>query len=314
MRADLLHVVAVYSNPIRWESRRRVHAAFEEHMLDSGVHLTTVECAYGERPFELEDHPSINRVRVRAKTILWTKENLINIGISRLPQSWKYVAWIDADVFFRKPGWAIETVHALQHYDVVQPWSDAYDLGPKDEHLQSHKSFCRQLWHGLPVVPQGKQWWKSDGGPYDYAHSGYAWAATRTAIEWLGGLFELAAMGSGDHHMALAFVGQIEKSIPGTVSASYWKHLKQWQDRALHHVNGNLGFTWGTVEHKWHGRKAERKYVDRWGMILEHQFDPDLDLKRNSHGVFELAGNKPGLTRDLDRYFRERNEDASTIS
>lgn len=313
MRSELLHVVAVYSNPLRWESRRDLHAAFEQHMVDSGVELTTVECAFGERAFEFEGNPQINRVQVRAKTLLWTKENLINIGISRLPAGWKYVAWVDADVFFRKPGWAAEAVQALQQYDVIQPWSDAYDLGPKDEHLQAHKSFCRQFWNKQPVVPVGKAWWKTDGGPYDYAHSGYAWAATRQAIEWLGGLFELGAMGSGDHHMALAFVGRVEKSVPGRVTDAYWKHLSQWQARALHHVNYNLGFTWGTLEHRWHGRKAERKYVDRWQMILEHKFDPDSDLKRNSYGVLELAGNKPLLTRDLDHYFRQRNEDVNSI-
>ena len=31
---------------------------------------------------------------------------------------------------FRRDDWAMATLHALQHYDVVQPWSDAYDLGP----------------------------------------------------------------------------------------------------------------------------------------------------------------------------------------
>jgi hypothetical protein len=37
-------------------------------------------------------------------------------------------------------------------------------------------------------------------------------------------------------------------------------------------------------------------------------------LKRNSFGVLELAGNKPQLRRDMDAYFRSRNEDATTLS
>ena len=51
MKPELLHVVAVHSNPARWESRTRIHLDFEQHMLDSGVQLTTVECAHGDRPF-----------------------------------------------------------------------------------------------------------------------------------------------------------------------------------------------------------------------------------------------------------------------
>src|SRR5581483_1029964 len=97
-----LDVIAVYNNPVLWASRKRLHSDFEQRMLDSGVRFTTVECAYGDRPFELAPHPHINRIQVRAKTWLWVKENLVNIGISRLPHNWKYVGWIDADITFRK--------------------------------------------------------------------------------------------------------------------------------------------------------------------------------------------------------------------
>ena len=140
---DTLHVVTAIANPIRWQSRAQLYRQFEEHMLDSGVRLTVVECAYGDRPHEFADNPHITHVPVRARSVLWIKENLLNIGLGRLPQDWRNVAWIDADVTFRRPDWATETVHALQQYDVVQPWSDCYDLGPNDEHLQVHRAFCR---------------------------------------------------------------------------------------------------------------------------------------------------------------------------
>jgi len=313
MRPDLLHVVAVVANPIRWESRLRLYREFERHMLDSGVNLTVVECAYGERPWEIEQKAGVNLVQVRSKTLVWNKENLINIGFSRLPHDWKYAGWFDADLFFRRPHWATETVHALQQYDIVQPWSDAYDLGPNDEHIQHHKSFLHQWWHKQPVVPDCAKFWTFAGGPYIYPHSGYAWAITRAAFNWLGGLFELAAMGAGDHHMALSLVGRADRSLPGKVSASYERHLMEWQARALHHINGNMGFVHGTIEHRFHGKKVDRKYVDRWQMILEHGFDPDTDIKKNHYGVFELCGNKPELRHDLDMYFRQRNEDINSL-
>jgi len=314
MRADLLDVVAVYSNPMRWASRLKLHKQFEQHMIDSGVRLTVVECAFGERPYELTDHPTINRVRVRSKSAVWNKENLINIGISRLPEDWNYVCWCDADIAFRKPNWASETVHALQHYDIVQPWSDAYDLGPNDEHIQAHKSFCFQYYHDKPVVASGSgPFWGFSGGPYDYPHTGYAWAATRRAVNLLGGLFDVAGMGAGDHHMALALVGKMEKSLPGKVSASYFRNLKTWEKRAIQHINYNLGFVWGTIEHNFHGRKNQRKYIERWDMFLQNDFDPDTDLKKNSYGVYELCGNKPKLTHQLDQYFRLRNEDTNSL-
>jgi hypothetical protein len=412
MKAELLHVVTVYFNPVRWESRLRLTKEHLTHLVESGVRPTLVECALGERPFEFADFPGINHVGVRSKTLLWNKESLLRIGMQRLPDpDWKYVAWTDADIYFRKPNWGAETVHALQQYDIVQPWSDAYDLGPGDGHLAAYKSFTHQYWHGKSVVwgvdpansaferkvrgisvnpdkanlaiqtahpghvshttvmpnPDERRhnkhhkkhhhhphdphdptkcpgcggvpcycppcppcpppyyglhttqtaarmpWWKRDGGPHEYPHTGYAWAARRSAIDSLGGLFDIAAMGAGDYHMALALVGYADRSMPGKVHPSYRKHLLEWEQRAIQHVNFNLGYVPGTIEHSFHGAKGNRRYIDRWQIILEHDYDPDIDIQRNSYGVIELRCTKPGLRHDLDVYLRERNEDANIL-
>ncbi len=303
---DQLHVVTVIANPIRWKSRMRLYRDFEQHMLDSGVSLTTVECAYGDRPFELAGSRHVNHVPVRSKTLVWNKENLINLGLARLPTSWRYVAWIDADVKFRKCGWSSETVHALQQYHLVQPWSDCYDLGPDDDHLQAHRAFCRMVHEGSPISPNG-------ASRYEFAHPGYAWAATRRALTLLGGLIETAALGAGDHHMALALIGRVRESVPGGISAGYMRPLLHWQDRATHHIAQNIGYIPGTIEHAWHGSKEKRAYVDRWTILTRNSFDPETDLLRNTWGVFELSGNKPHLRREIDRYFRARDEDSNSL-
>lgn len=303
---DTLHVVTALANPIRWQSRARLYRQFEEHMLDSGVRLTVVECAYGDRPHEFAGNPHVTHVPVRARTLLWTKENLLNIGLGRLPQDWRYAAWIDADITFRKSDWASETVHALQQYDIVQPWSDCYDLGPHDDHLQVHRSFCRLAHEGVPILASGY-----DG--YAFAHPGYAWAATRRALTLLGGLIETAVLGAGDHHMALALLGRVSDSVPGGVSDGYTRPLFGWQTRAQQHVASNIGYVPGSIEHDWHGSKAKRAYIDRWNILTRNEFDPDTDLIRNTWGVLELAGNKPQLRLDIDHYFRARDEDSNSL-
>lgn len=308
-----LHVVAVYANPVQWKNRLARHLEFENFMLKAGVSLTTVECAYGESPFVLPPTPGIQRVQVRSATVVWNKENLLNIGISRLPNDWKYVMWCDADVAFRRADWVTDVLNDLQHYFVIQPWTTAYDLGPKDEHLAAHSSFLSQWWKGQPVVAENSKWWSFSGGPYTYPHTGYAWAATRQAMNWLGGLLEVGAIGAGDHHMALGLVGKAQYSLPGGISAAYADAVIEWQERAVQHINFNLGATAGTIEHYWHGSKTDRKYLDRWQILIKWKFDPVTDLKRNTYGVLELAGNKPGLQHDLQVYFRQRNEDANTI-
>ncbi len=279
-------------------------------MLESGVRLTTVECAYGERDYELGDHSQIRRVRVRANSLVWNKENLLNLGIQRLPEDWKYVCTADADIKFRHASWAAHSVDALQHYRVIQPWEHCYDLGPQGQHLDCHTSLLSLWSHDKPIV-QGPGQSCTNG--YKFGHPGFAWCWTRQALEWVGGLLESACLGAADHHMALGLFGKAAWSYPSYISEGYKRDVAQWEARACQHIGFRVGHLGGTIEHMWHGRKADRKYVDRWEIIRRHGFDPATDLKRNTHGVVELTGNKPLLAHDIDRYFRQRSEDANSI-
>jgi hypothetical protein len=280
------------------------------------VRITIVECAHGARPHELDilAGPRVTHIPVRASTLAWNKENLLNIGISRLPPDARYIGTYDADIVFRRPGWAASTIHALDLYPVVQPWDKCYDLGPNDEHICVHQSFTSVHHADGPIVAQHPKFWHSDGGPYAYPHSGFAWAWTRDILDRLGGMFEVGAMGSGDHHMALALIGKGDWSVPHGATDNYRAAIRRWEGSALAHVNGKLGFVHGTIEHMFHGRKAQRYYLSRWDMFIKHAFDPISDLKYNTYGVVEFAGNKPELERDFDRYLRSRHEDVNTLT
>jgi hypothetical protein len=309
MTANQLHVFAARFNPLRWEQPHRHFLEWSAHMLDSGVKLTVIECQYGERPFACA-LPHVNHVGVRADSWVWSKENLLNLGIARVPEA-KYICFSDADVFHRRPDWAAETVEAMQHYRIGQPWSDAYDLGPNDEHIQHHVSFCRQLHLGKPLISKAPDYWKADN--YAFPHPGYCWFILRHVLDWVGGLFEYGGMGSADHHMALALAGKVAHSVPAGAAPSYLAHLQRWEQRVAMAVNGRIGYVPGTVEHRFHGRKADRGYLSRWKLFVRHGFDPDTDLKRNSNGVLEFSGNKPEMEREWDLYLRHRAEDVNSL-
>ena len=75
MKSYLLDVVGVDFNPLRWKSRQALFQEFIRHMVDSGVRLTVVECAFGERPFEINPpRREVNIVRVRTKSMVWVKD------------------------------------------------------------------------------------------------------------------------------------------------------------------------------------------------------------------------------------------------
>jgi hypothetical protein len=300
-----LHVVAVVSNPLRFASRVRLTQEFCSQQLEAGVSLTLVECALGERAFMFEALDArINFVGVRHTTLLWHKENLINIGLSRLPRDAKYVAWIDADVMFRSPTWAVDIIHALQQYSIIQPWTAALDLGPNGEVLEMHTSFCSLWIEGKPIFPQ----WKKG---YTFGHPGYAWAARIEILQSIGGLYEGAILGSADHNWALSLLGRAAETFPSDISPEFTASQLSYQARAKHFAGQRIGRLGGTIEHSFHGPKRNRAYVSRWDILRKWKYNPVTDVRHNLDRVIELCGNKPGLQKDIEQYFSSRFEDSN---
>ena len=218
MDISKFYVVAVISNPVRYKSRYTLYKKFEAEMKAANANLMTVEIAFGSRPFEVTEAGNPMNLQLRTWDEIWHKENMINLGIRRLPSDWEYVAWIDADVSFIRPDWITETVHQLQHYQVVQMFQNAIDLGPRGEALDTHNSFGWCWLNGKALQVN----WK----PYMiYPHTGFAWAARREAIDHLGGLIDTAILGAADHHMAWSLIGKGAQtfrrtSIPTTPQTS----------------------------------------------------------------------------------------------
>jgi hypothetical protein len=137
---DLLDVVAVYDNPLHWVSRHTNFLRFEDSMVEAGVRLTTVETAYGQMPFDLADRAGVRRVRLRANSICWRKENLARLGVAAIPDA-QYLALVDGDMIFHDPLWVEEVLRGLQIHRVLQISSDIIWLGPRNELVGSGKSF-----------------------------------------------------------------------------------------------------------------------------------------------------------------------------
>lgn len=297
-----LHVIAVISNPIRFRSRYVLYKDFEKRMLDAGVTLYTVEVAFGARPFEITRHDNPHHIQYRTYEELWHKENMINVALTRLPHHWEYMAWIDADIGFCNPQWATETIQQLQHHMVVQMFAECYDLGPSFESIQKHQGFAWSYLHNCKRGPAYTHW-----------HPGYAWAARREAIEGVGGLLDIAILGAGDHHMALALIGDAKSSIPGKAHPNYARHIMAWQERAERVIKRDIGYTHGAIFHYWHGKKAARKYVERWAILLDNKFDPDADIIKDPQGLWQLNTPNIKLRDQIRLYFRQRNEDGIDI-
>jgi hypothetical protein len=309
-----LYVIAPIFNPQRYRTRWKLYKEFENYVLSNNqAHLVTIECTFGHREKVMTEQISDKHTVLHIQTSheLWLKENMINIAISRLPENWKYVAWVDADVRFTRPDWVGETIQQLQHYHLVQMWTQAIDLMPNFEHR--HKVQFSFMWSYLnqSSVPNANNYYYTIGSNMKgYWHPGYAWAARREAINDLGGLIDWSILGSADTLMAHALIGNIsEKNKPSYINGRMFEQLMEWQNRAEKHIKRNVGFVEGLITHYWHGKKVNRGYNTRGNILVENDFNPDLDLKKDWQGAYQLTDRNFKLRDDIRGYFRMRNED-----
>ena len=212
------------------------------------------------------------------------------------------MAWIDADVDFQNKDWVRETIEQLQTYKVVQLFTHCIDMGIKYETLQVHTGIMYAHCNGEKyVVP------KKYG---NYFHVGYAWAMTREAYDSIGGLIDFAILGSADNHLALALLGIVDDSLNKQLHPNYIKLCQIFQERCIKNIKKKVGYVHGTIMHYYHGSKNERYYQSRWNILVKNQFDPLVDIYKDSNGLWQLDDTKIDLRDEIIRYFRMRNEDS----
>jgi len=299
---ETLHVIRVISNPARYHSRYRLAREQEIELLNTpNVKLYTVETAYGDRTHEVTDCDNPCHLQLRTKSEIWIKENMINLAVKHLvPRTAKYIAWVDGDISFRDPHWALKTIHELQHFEVVQPWSDCVDLGPHGNIMSHFKGFGGQHQKRIP-----KQKWPAQ--PYTYAHTGFAWACTRRFWEATQGLMDFCILGSADHHMAFACIGEVKDTIHGKMGFNFHQKCFEWQEKAMRITCGEVGFVHGRIEHHFHGSKKKRYYRERWQILFG--YDPSKHLCYDEQGLIQLVDNRK-LEQEILMYNRSRLEDS----
>jgi len=291
---DALYVILPYFNYCKFKNRLRLFIEFVHRIhKQKGIHIVISECGN-----DLPSLPVYKHLRFQSDNHVWIKENLINLAIEKLPDTWKYVAWIDADLTFVNNRWVRDTVKALKQYDIVQMFQTAVNLGPNGETIKVDKGFGYM--HGI-----GSRYSKTDR--YGFWHPGYAWACTHKAYDKMTGLIDWAILGSGDRHMALAWIGKVEDSYPGNINIHYKVALHEYQARCR---DLRLSYVNGTILHHWHGSLENRKYKERWNILSNRNFDPLADIGFTSEGVIQLTTSGQRLESDLKNYFFERQEDS----
>jgi hypothetical protein len=366
-----LYAIVPVQNPWRWRSRWKHTERAIKHFADSGAVVILVELAFNRREFAFEncglhgtlvDCPDVlgtnhnyrhQFVGLRGTSELWLKENMINVGVSRIPNwNWQQVCWLDSDVMFARPNWVGECIHKLQHYAFLQMFSHARDLAPNYEMLPEDyphadgRGFVDAFFAGklfsdpLPIngkhKPEHPEHPDKPGKPPHPGHKppkppkpeyegpygarvfpGLAWACTRKAWDDVGGLLDVAIWGGGDWHMAHALIEKTEGMMRSDLHRNYKKIVMQWYYRCHTHIRRNVGVMEGSIFHNWHGKKSQRGYNVKHGLLAKVGFDPLRHLKRDMQNLYQLHDDRSTAfvkLRDILRKIaKERNEDSIDV-
>ena len=268
-------IVCCFFNPQRSAIRLKVFRQFHESI--KHLNHVVVELAIGSDGWQLQKSDNVHQLRT--KSLLWHKESLINWAVARLPKSYKYIFWLDADVLFTNCEWLTDSVQVLQSHTIVQPFEFCVHLAQHSaspgldlcglEHYNSNrvlKSFGAAHAQGL----------SGNLNYYVHGHVGFAWGARREVLEATG-LFDKALIGGADHIMAHASVGQIKHPCLSRTFSNSASIVEEWSNRFYQATQGLLGYTRGSLYHLWHGDVLKRDYfrtfIDFDSKLLQYKQD-----------------------------------------
>jgi len=302
---DDLAVVSCFFNSQSYRSKTEGFQRFQQSFAGSNLPLFTAEASLGTEPSVVQADES--NFLFYGGDVMWQKERLLNLLIQRLPRAYTKVAWVDADILFENPNWAVQTSRLLDDFKVVQPFSQCFRLRPGQEAYmgEGERSVSFAAVHHAPLLTQ-------KAGYVLHGHTGYAWAARREILEALP-LYDCAIIGGGDDLMAHAFAGNFWSDCTARAfidsRSAHFRHFRSWAESAWDIVGGSIGFVGGAAVHLWHGEHVNRGFSRRDSDLAKLGFDPVKHLSVDSAGLWRWAENAEPFDRLMKAYFASRRED-----
>lgn len=262
-------IISCFFNPQKSEYRRKAFMKFYESIKHTNFRI--IECVIGD------DEPEFSHLRnvsvIRTKNLLWHKESLLNKIVSTLPEEYKFVFWVDADVIFDNENWIVEGVQELHFNRIIQPFEWCIhlqkDMDKPDFDFENHKKFSMDKDLRHPDM------WRSFCANYVYSkelsgrenydihgHVGFAWGARREVLDEVP-LFDKALVGGADHIIAHAAAGQIGHSCITKSFSDDLENVNRWSSKFYSVVQEKIGYVKGNLFHIWHGDLTKRSYLKR---------------------------------------------------
>jgi hypothetical protein len=303
-QVDDLCVITTYFNPCGYQSLWNNYLLFRDSLKRSGINLLTMECAFKGAPFQLEAGDNV--IQVRANSILWQKERLLNIAINTVRTRFPKLAWIDADVFFENADWARTASRLLDEYPVMQLFERIHQM-PKGAEFYNGGGLTYMSF-AYDVSTNGVDYVKASRGAH--GHTGYAWACRSSLLAH--GLYDGMVLSAGDHVMAHSMMGDTTSPCINEIfftDRANRKYSQLWAEKFQAQSTGAMTFVPGAILHRWHGSNKNRRYYQSLEKLAKFGMDPHVDLCINETGCWEWNSNRPALQNFIAEHFELRRED-----
>jgi len=286
-------------NPVRFKSRLGNYVLFREGIERVGIRLLTVELAFGDTPFQLDDGPDV--LRLRGGDVMWQKERLLQIGGEcLLAEGYSGLVFLDADILFQDEKWPLRVADALNRYPTVQCFSLA----------------VRNYSDKVDCARSAVKAWQEEGRLPGSA-KGFAWAM-RADLFASAGLYQHCAVGGGDSALSLAALGLAHgpdawretlssQAFIRRAGPTMLAHYQGWAGRFFRSAGEVAGHVGGTIEALAHGPSDHRRYVDRHEILAG--FDPEQEVAAVEGGAFVWTDAGELRREPVRLYFQDRRED-----
>jgi hypothetical protein len=315
---EILYCIVPYFNYLKSINRRQLFIDFLNKYKDiENLNIIIIEGVFTDEVSDLPTNISgiYKYLSITINDVMWIKENLINIAIKYLPSDWEYVAWIDADIQFLNNNWITDTINKLKQSNILQLFQHAINLGPTGETFKLDDGFIYS--YKTHISDYNNNCLDYYLESYTTWHPGYAWAMNRDfynkSLDYnILPIIDYCIIGSNDHHMATAFIYKSSSSYPEQICQEYKDKIIKYEN-FCRSINVSFDYINGTIVHYWHGSLKNRKYNDRWNILIDNNYNPSTDIYCNDKGLFKFTKKGEKFNKIIIKYFYERKEDSNNI-
>lgn len=251
-------------------------------------------------------------IKFQTDQLLWQKERVINFAVQKLPESIKYVAFIDGDILFPDENWVFKAKDKLNSTNdlMLQLFSTVYYLPRNHCKYNGYYSYFNYSVGKNIFDSNGIENYKKDflSDSFYYANPGMAWMCKKETI-LKNPLYDKCIIGGGDTINLINWLGiKNSDNIPFVKKNKKKNQIFVDELKIMKDILLNIDCLDSPIFHLNHGNKINRQYKTRLDILEKYNFNPTTDLTIEQ-GLYRYTGSNSGILNDIKEYFRQRNED-----